>query len=183
MNISVKSNNIERQSTNFDSKLYNNQSNNNNLTMPVDMANSISLMLEKLNIANKNLENINQRINNLEYCIEDLYNISKPRINSVNQSRNLEMSNTPNYYDYNIENSMNINSNMNSNINSNENVNEMINVENFQDTMNYYASNSDMKNLMNENNPVEIFEDVNNHVEDIRQEVINSTNQNQEHVQ
>ena len=88
------------------------------------------------------------------------------------------MTNTQNFYDYTLENNANnnINSNLNSNMNSNENVN-VINVENFGDTMNYYASTPEMKNLMNENNPVEIFEDVNNHVEDIIKEVINNTSQ------
>ena len=44
------------------------------------------------------------------------------------------------------------------------------NLENLNDALNYY------NNLIKKNesdNPVEIFEDLNNHVEDIKQEVLN----------
>ena len=43
--------------------------------------------------------------------------------------------------------------------------------------MDYYQ-NTIQKNGNNNDNPVEIFEDVNNHVEDIRQEVLNNKTQN-----
>ena len=49
------------------------------------------------------------------------------------------------------------------------------NLENLNEAINYY--NNVVKKNENEN-PVEIFEDVNNHVEDIRQEVINNNNAN-----
>ena len=48
------------------------------------------------------------------------------------------------------------------------------NREALKEAMNYYQ-NSVQKN--DNDNPVEIFEDVNNHVEDIRQEVLNNKNQ------
>ena len=52
---------------------------------------------------------------------------------------------------------------------------EKNNLENLNEAINYY--NNVVKKNENEN-PVEIFEDVNNHVEDIRQEVINNNDTN-----
>ena len=51
------------------------------------------------------------------------------------------------------------------------------NPEELKGVMDYYE-NAIQKSGNNNDNPVEIFEDVNNHVEDIRQEVLNCKSQN-----
>ena len=50
------------------------------------------------------------------------------------------------------------------------------NREALNEAMDYY--NNIISKNGNNDNPVEIFEDVNNHVEDIRQDVLNNKNQN-----
>ena len=84
-------------------------------------------MINKLDIADKVIQSMSQRMNYLE---KQLYDINGNKV----EKENIE------------------------------------NLENLNDALNYY------NNLIKKNesdNPVEIFEDVNNHVEDIKQEVLN----------
>jgi hypothetical protein len=66
---------------------------------------------------------------------------------------------------------------INSNNIENKNEEEYGNTEELKEAMDYYENEIE-KSGNNNDNPVEIFEDVNNHVEDIRQEVLNRKSQN-----
>ena len=162
-NIQNNFKNSEILSTNFDSKEINNQllKKNNNLFVSHEMSKNFENMKNKLDNVTEIMQNMNQKINFLETKIKDLYNFPKNdfhnnQTNEYNKIDNMEM------------NKMNI---------ENKNEEDYANKEALKEAMDYYQ-NSIQKNGNNNDNPVEIFEDVNNHVEDIRQEVLNNKTQN-----
>ena len=144
------SKNMEIISTNIDSK----DIKKNNLNFSNEASKNIENIKNKLDFATKTMLNMSQRINFLEKKLTDLYNYPKNDYN--NNFNNIEIKNN------NIENG---------------NEEEYGNPEELKEAMDYYQ-NVIQKNGNNNDNPVEIFEDVNNHVEDIRQEVINNKNKN-----
>ena len=123
---------LDIASTNIDSKEINKNINiiNNTSKDEINLSQEISKkfheMINKLDIANKVMQSMNQRMNFLE---KQLYDINGNKISKENDE----------------------------------------NLENLNQAINYY--NNVIKKNENDN-PVEIFEDVNNHVEDIRQEVL-----------
>ena len=154
---------IPNDNYNLNNKNSNNQSNSRNIEIistkvdSKDMKNFIfsndalknfENIKNKLDIATKEMVNMSQRMNLLEKQITDLYNFRK------------------NEYNNNINNNI-----------ENRNEERYGNPEEIKEAIDYYQ-NIIQKNGNNNDNPVEIFEDVNNHVEDIRQEVLNRKIQN-----
>ena len=127
-------------STNIDSReLYNMKKQNNELYLSPEISKNFAEMMNKLDMADKVIKNINKRMINIEN-----------QLNEVNDKKN----------ENNKENDIN-----------------NANYENIKVANNYYNNNVIQKN--ENENPVEIFEDVNNHVEDIRQEVLKNNDYNQ----
>ena len=150
-------------STNIDSKDINNlqnqnlkesKTNNNNIYYSNEMSKNIENMMNKLDSASKTMLNMNQRMNFLETQLNNLYNLPKNEFNSNTQ---LEQYN-----------------------NNNGNEEEYANPEALKEAMDYYHSMIQKNN--DNDNPVEIFEDANNHVEDIKQEVMNNKNLNRNEI-
>ena len=122
---------LEIASTNIDSKEISNMKNiNKNKKKEINLSPEISKkfneMIYKLDLADKVIQSMSQRMNYLE---KQLYDINGNKTNKENDD----------------------------------------NLANLNEAINYY--NNVIKKNENDN-PVEIFEDVNNHVEDIRQEVL-----------
>ena len=123
---------MELASTNIDSNEIIKRTNNNiksrdEINLSPEISKKFNEMINKLDIADKVIQSMSQRMNYLE---KQLYDINGNKV----EKENIE------------------------------------NLENLNDALNYY------NNLIKKNesdNPVEIFEDVNNHVEDIKQEVLN----------
>ena len=148
-------------STNIDSNEINNNINNSLFAkkMQSDILDNFTNTMQKMN----------QRVNILETKLSALCNL-------------------PNNKYYNIQNNELISSNNNNQFNDNNNNSIKGVVNNGKDNEELYNPNPEaLKEAMdyynniikkdNNDNPVEIFEDVNNHVEDIRQEVMNNNNQ------
>ena len=161
--------NMEAISTNIDSKEINRINNirnlipfkninDNELFISKEVTNKLLLINDGLQGAEKKINNINQRIAMIE----------------------TNLNNIPNAKQYNNMVAQNINGEINNNINAN-NENEKINQEYETNPEAYKEAINCYQNILEKNdnnNPVEIFEDVNNHVEDIRQEVLQNNNQN-----
>lgn len=144
------SKNTEIVSTNIDSKEVNIKDNkNNNINYPNNMSNNIKSMINQLENTSKTMQKMNQRMNLLESQISELYNMPKDKFSNI---QNNEFINIGQY------------SNMKNN-NEKENEEQYPNPQALKEAMDYYQNNF-KKN--NNDNPVEIFEDVNNHVEDIK---------------
>ena len=151
-------------STNIDSKEINikNKNNNklNNNLFSNEMSQNIKTMINKLDNASVTIQKMNERMNILEKQLNELYNFPKEKFDN---SKNKELINK---HELN-----NIKNNIINNVKENEVLHP--NPQALKEALDYYQ-NTIKKN--NNDNPVEIFEDVNNHVEDIRQEAINNNN-------
>lgn len=128
---------LEFTSTNIDSKeVMNLKSNNSQIKNEINLSPEISKkfneMINKLEVADKVMQSMSQRMNYLE---NQLYDINGSKVDKENNE----------------------------------------NLANLNEAINYY--NNIIKKNENDN-PVEIFEDVNNHVEDIRQEVLRNNENN-----
>jgi centriolar protein POC1 len=147
-------------STNIDSKKINikkkNNSKLNNNLFSNEMSQNIQTMINKLDNASVTIQKMNERMNILEKQLNELYNIPKDKFDN---SQNKEL--------------INIKSNSINLVKENEELHP--NPQALKDALDYYQN---MIKKNNNDNPVEIFEDVNNHVEDIRQAAINNNNQN-----
>ena len=163
--------NMEAISTNIDSKEINNVNNIRNLN-PCRNINDNELFISK-EMTNKlilmnGLQEVTKKINNFGQRIDMI----GTKLSNLN--------NLPNTKQYNNIDTHNINGEINNNINVN-NENEKINEEYETNPEAYKEAINCYQNIIEKNdnnNPVEIFEDVNNHVEDIRQEVLQNNNQN-----
>ena len=144
------SKNTEIISTNIDSKELNIKNNKNKDTnFSNDMSNNIESIFNQLDNTSKTMQKFTQRMNLLESQLSELYNIPKDKLNNI---QNNEFINNGQY------------NNMKNN-NEKENEDLYPNPQALKEAMDYYQTNF-KKN--NNDNPVEIFEDVNNHVEDIK---------------
>ena len=124
--------NIEKVSINIDSRELNNMKKNNKNEISKNFAD----MINKLDIAGKVMQELNERMSNIEKQLKEVNNNKiENKENKSNNFENLNKDNNNNYY------------------NTFEKKNE-------------------------NDNPVEIFEDVNNHVQDIRQEVMKNSDYN-----
>lgn len=175
-NINSQSNskniNMEAISTNIDSKEINNINNiknlypykninDNELFISKEMTNKLLLVEDGIQEAVKTINNFGQRMAMIEASVNNLKNM-------------------PNAKQYNNMGAHNINGEINNNTNEN-NENEKVNEEYETNPEAYKEAINCYQNIIEKNdnnNPVEIFEDVNNHVEDIRQEVLQNKNQN-----
>ena len=169
-NSNSTSKNINREiiSTNIDSKEVNNINNfrqnnnidnnsiNNQIYFYNEMSKKYETIINKINNETKNMQNLNQRMDFIQSKLKDFYN--SPNNNKFKSTY--------------MNNKVNMNNNVN---NENNKINEEYetNPEALKEVMDYYQN---MTNKNNNENPVEIFEDVNNHVEDIRQEVMQNNN-------
>ena len=156
-----KNANEEFANPNINSKEINNtqdiNQNKNYEIFPNNLAQNLLSMMNKLN---ESTQKMNQRIAKLETYFNNLPNLQ------INQNLNSKETNNLN------NNLKTINNNIKEN-NENNKVEEdyEANKEALKEAKFYYHS---LIKKYENNNPVEIFEDINNHVEDIRQEVSNN---------
>lgn len=156
-----KNPNEEFINSNIDSKELNNSQSINQYknyeSFPINMVENLLSMVNKLN---DSTQKMNQRITKLETYLINLSN------NQINQNLNGKDTNNINNNNLKIINNIKENS-------ENQKIEEEYeaNKETLKEAKIYYHS---LIKKYENNNPVEIFEDINNHVEDIRQEVSNS---------
>ena len=156
-------------STNIDSKELNNNINSNNTLF----AKNLQSMMNSLADSANTMQKMNQRMNLLENKLGALCNLSNNKYYNIG---NNELFSNNNQYNsqFNINNMKNVDLN---NVKDNENEEQYNpNPEALKEAMDYY---NNIIKKDNNDNPVEIFEDVNNHVEDIRQEVMSNNNNDQ----
>ena len=164
-NIIFKNNkniNEEFASPNIESKEINNAQNlNQNKYYEIFSNNMAQNLISMINKLNDSTQKMNQRIYKLESYLGNLPN--------VQMKQNLHSKDTNNINNNNLQK---INNNIKEN-NENNKVEEdyEANKEALKEAKFYYHS---LIKKYENNNPVEIFEDINNHVEDIRQEVSNN---------
>ena len=113
-------------------------------SLPPELMTTFEKLISQLDLVSKTMKIMDQRIQNIENDVGALYNKQKKGLFKMEAS-------------YNEEDSEN--------------------KKDLMDTMKYYKENFEKKNVFNENlcskteeAPVEIFEDVSNHVEDLDEE-------------
>jgi hypothetical protein len=176
---------------NSGNKFYDN-SNFNNFNMGNNsFKNYLDKLLNKMEIVGNNMNNMNERLEKLESQVSSLYKERNQKNNNINQINNDNILNND-IHDNNINDEGFINENENNIIDEEEEKKmelkeNLENAENLKDTMKYYQEKFNVKNVFEENLqpdnlnrnlnnnekvPVEIFEDIGNHLEDFEKEII-----------